>query len=361
MTMTAEERADFRALCGDFFARQAGEDRLRRYLETPAPGFDQELWADLTELGVVLAALPEDLDGGGAGVQDLAVAVEEAGRVLHGAPLTTTLVVARVLARYGFLDEHPEVLAALEEGAVATFPHDVGPDLAAADPADDVLAHLVPDPVPGAILVVPVRHAGGTALGIATCDRLRGQTLSTMDLTRSFRDVTVPPGAWAGFVTDPGAAAELFHTAVALQAAESVAVATTAFRLTLDYAKQRRQFDRAIGGFQAIKHRLADMYIELQCAEVAANAAAEAIDSGTDVVASVHTAKSVTGRAASWITSQAQQIHGGIGFTWEHVLHLYLRRAKVNELLLGSPSAHEVRLVSALDGKRDDVIGEADV
>jgi alkylation response protein AidB-like acyl-CoA dehydrogenase len=350
MTMTAAERADFRALCSDFFARQAGQDRLRRYLETPAPGFDQELWADLTKLGVVLAAIPEDLDGG-AGVQDLAVAVEEAGRVLHAAPLTTTLTVVRVLARYGFLDEHPELLAALEEGAMATFPHDLGPDLAAADPAGDTLAHLVPDPVPGAILVVPVRHAGGTALGIAVCDGLRVEPLSTMDLTRSFCDVTIPPGAWAGFVTDPGAAAELFHTAVALQAAESLGLATTAFRLTLDYAKQRHQFGHAIGGFQAIKHRLADMYIELQCAEVAAAAAAEALDSGTDVAASVHTAKSVTGRAAAWITSQAQQVHGGIGFTWEHVLHLYLRRAKVNELLLGSPAAHEVRLVAALGGE----------
>jgi alkylation response protein AidB-like acyl-CoA dehydrogenase len=153
-------------------------------------------------------------------------------------------------------------------------------------------------------------------------------------------------------VTDPGAVAELFHTAVALQAAESLGAATTAFRLTLDYAKQRHQFDRAIGGFQAIKHRLADMYIELQCSEVAAAAAAEALDSGIDVMASVHTAKSVTGRAATWITSQAQQVHGGIGFTWEHVLHLYLRRAKVNELLLGSPAAHEVRLVAALSGNR---------
>jgi alkylation response protein AidB-like acyl-CoA dehydrogenase len=352
MTMTAEKRGDFRALFGDFLARQAGEDRLRRYLETPAPGFDQELWADVTKLGVVLAALPEDLGGGGAGVQDLAVAVEEAGRALHGAPLATTLTVARVLARYGFLDEHPQVLAALEAGAVATFPQDLGPGLAAADPADEVLAHLVPDPMPGAILVVPVRQAGGTALGIAICEGLRARTLSTMDLTRSFCDVTVPPGAWAGFVTDPGAVAELFHTAVALQAAESLGTATTAFRLTLDYAKQRHQFDRAIGGFQAIKHRLADMYIELQCAEVAAAAAAEALDSGIDVAASVHTAKSVTGRAAAWITSQAQQVHGGIGFTWEHVLHLYLRRAKVNELLLGSPAAHEVQLVAALSGNR---------
>ena len=348
MTMTTAERADFRALCGEFFTRQAGQDRLRRYLETPTPGFDHELWADLTKLGVVAAALPEDLDGGGAGVQDLAVAVEEAGRALHGAPLATTLTVARVLARYGFLDAHPEVRAAFHAGAVGTFPHDLGPDRVAAGPAGDALAHLVPDPGPGAVLVMPVQHPGGTALGVAVCDALRVEPLSTMDLTRSFCDVTVPPDGWAGFVTDPGAASELFHTAVALQAAESVGVATAAFRLTLDYAKQRHQFDRAIGGFQAIKHRLADMYIELQCAVVAAAAAAEALDSGTDVPASVHTAKSVVGRATAWITSQAQQVHGGIGFTWEHVLHLYLRRAKVNELLLGSPAAHEVRLVEAL-------------
>ena len=362
MTMTAAERADFRALCRDFFARRAGEDRLRRYLETPAPGFDQELWKDIGELGVVLAALPEELDGGEAGVQDLAVAAEEAGRVLQGAPLATTLAAARVLTRYGFLAGHPKIREALEAGAVATFPHDLGPDLAGvgpaaagspgADLAGEVLAHLVPDLVPGAVLVVPVRRPGGVALGIAVGDGLRVEPRSTMDLTRSFGDVTVPPGAWAGFVDDPAAAPELFHTAVALQAAESLGVAATAFQLTLNYAKQRHQFDRAIGSFQAIKHRLADMYIELQCAEVAAAAAAEALDTGSDVAASVHTAKSVAGRAAAWITSQAQQVHGGIGFTWEHVLHLYLRRAKVNELLLGSPAVHEVQLVAALGAER---------
>ena len=79
---------------------------MRRYLETPAPGFDQPLWTDPTKLGAVLGALPEDLDGGGAGVQDLAGVVEEASRVLHGAPLTTTLTAVRVPARYGFLHEH---------------------------------------------------------------------------------------------------------------------------------------------------------------------------------------------------------------------------------------------------------------
>jgi alkylation response protein AidB-like acyl-CoA dehydrogenase len=169
-----------------------------------------------------------------------------------------------------------------------------------------------------------------------------------MDLTRSFCDVTVPPGAWAGFVTDPGAVVELFRTAVALQAAESVGTARTAFCLTLDYARQRHQFDRAIGGFQAIKHRLADMYIELQCSEVAAAAAAEALDSGIDVAASVHTAKSVTGRAATWITSQAQQVHGGIGFTWEHDAHLYFKRARASATLLGSPAWHRERLLRTL-------------
>jgi alkylation response protein AidB-like acyl-CoA dehydrogenase len=357
MTMTADEREDFRALCRDFFTRQAGEDRLRRYLQTPAPGFDQELWAELAKLGVVLAALPEDLDGGGAGVRDLAMAVEEAGRALQGAPLATTLAAARVLARYGFLKDHPETRAALEAGAVATFPHDIGPDLdgldpTGADPAGEMLAHLVPDPLPGAILLVPVRRGRGVALGVAVCDGLRAEPRSNMDLARTFCDVTIPPGAWAGFIEDSAAAAELFHTAVALQAAESLGAAATAFQLTLDYARQRHQFDRPIGSFQVIKHRLADMYIELQCAEVAAAAAAEALDSGSDVAASVHTAKSVVGRAAAWVTSQAQQVHGGIGFTWEHVLHLYLRRAKVNELLLGSPSVHEVRLLAALGAGR---------
>jgi alkylation response protein AidB-like acyl-CoA dehydrogenase len=349
MTMTVWEREEFRSLCRDFFSRQAGVDRLRRYLNRPAPNFDQELWDQLVELGVVQAALPNDEVGEQAGVQDLAVAVEEAGRALQCAPLASTLSSARVLSRYGFLAEHPEVRKALDDGAVATFPHDLGQ--AEADPVGEVRALLVPDPGPGAILLVPVERRDGTGLGVTVIDGPRCRQRSTIDLVRSFSDVTVPPDAWVGFIENPAAAHELLHTAVTLQAAESLGAASTAFQLTLDYAKERRQFDRAIGSFQAIKHRLADMYVELQCAQVTVAAAAEALDSGKDVAACAHTAKSVTGRAASWITSEAQQVHGGIGFTWEHELHLYIRRAKANELLLGSPAAHEVSLVAALSAQ----------
>ena len=120
--------------------------------------------------------------------------------------------------------------------------------------------------------------------------------------------------------------------------------------MTVSYAGQRSQFGRPIGSFQAVKHRIADMFVELEGARAATRDAAEAVEADrADAAFAVHTAKSWTGRAASWITSEAIQLHGGIGFTWEHDLHLLQRRAKVNELLLGTPAWHEEQLTGLLE------------
>jgi 3-oxochol-4-en-24-oyl-CoA dehydrogenase len=129
-----------------------------------------------------------------------------------------------------------------------------------------------------------------------------------------------------------------------------------------EYAKVREQFGRPIATFQAVKHHCANMLVAAELAAAAVWDAARAGEASGDQLS--YTAAIAATLAVPAAEHNAQlniQVHGGIGFTWEHVLHLYLRRAKVNELLLGSPSAHEVRLVSALGGKRDDVIGKADV
>jgi alkylation response protein AidB-like acyl-CoA dehydrogenase len=136
---------------------------------------------------------------------------------------------------------------------------------------------------------------------------------------------------------------------VVLQCAESVGVAARALAMTVEHVRLRHQFGRPVGSFQAIKHRVADMHIELEGARVATRDAAEAIDrERSDADLAVHAAKSWTGRATSMITSEAVQLHGGIGFTWEHDLHLLQRRAKVNELVHGSPGWHELQLVELL-------------
>ncbi|MCU1415638.1 MAG: Butyryl-CoA dehydrogenase [Microbacteriaceae bacterium] len=344
MPMDLEERDEFRAVCRDFFAKRAPVDRLRRYL-VEGSDFDDDLWSALVEQGWALLAVPENLDGGGGGLADLVVVAEEAGRALQGAPLVTTIAGTFVLARYGVLESHPEVLESIVAGATVTYPMGFDPTSLGERTNS---AHLVADARPGSYLLVP----SDSGLDLVLVDAMtKTSAVETMDLVRSFSDVGFDSSVVVASIDDRQAAIDLFTTAVVMQAAESLGVARAAFDMTLAYSKERKQFDRTIGSFQAIKHRLADMYIELQCATAAVAGAAESIDNGSEVLESIHTAKSVGGRAASWVTSQAQQVHGGIGFTWEHVLHLYIRRAKANELLLGSPAWHERALVEALAGE----------
>ena len=145
------------------------------------------------------------------------------------------------------------------------------------------------------------------------------------------------------------AIAAVFDLAVVLQCAESTGIARRLLEMTVTYAGQREQFGRPIGSFQAIKHRIADLLVEAEGCRVATREAADALDAGAGPgTEAVSIAKSWVGRAASFVASHALQIHGGIGFSWEHDLHLFLRRAKVNELLLGSPAWHDERLYRTL-------------
>jgi alkylation response protein AidB-like acyl-CoA dehydrogenase len=173
------------------------------------------------------------------------------------------------------------------------------------------------------------------------------EIVPTMDLTRRYARVQVSD---VPMIQLPAVAAdELFDLGVVLQCAENSGIAQQLLDMTVTYAKQREQFGRPIGGFQAIKHRIADMLIEVEGCRVATREAADALDGGAVPGGeAVSIAKSWVGRAASFVASHALQIHGGIGFSWEHDLHLYLRRAKTNELLLGSPAWHDERLYHAM-------------
>jgi alkylation response protein AidB-like acyl-CoA dehydrogenase len=340
MSFDREELEQLQQACRAFFARHASEERLRRHLED-SPSFDDELWERVAEQGWALLPFPEEQGGAGGGVADLAVIAEESGRCLQAPALTTTLTASWVLARHGVPGENEALAEELLEGAGITFS---GESVDRAGNGQKTA--LVAEAEHAQYLLAP-RADGGLDL-VARAGFKSVEQRETMDLVRRYSDVVLGHAKPAQTIDDDTAAADLFQTAVVLQCAESVGVASALLDMTVSYAKQRQQFGRPIGGFQAIKHRLADMYIQLESAKVATSAAADAIDGDHDRAASVHTAKSVTGRAVSWIASQALQIHGGIGFTWEHVLHLYLRRAKVNELLLGTPAWHERALVDLL-------------
>ena len=191
---------------------------------------------------------------------------------------------------------------------------------------------------------------------------LSERVLSGLDLTRRFAEVhfdavSVPttaelPGGWS-------VVERCLAVATVLQAAESVGAADRVFASTVDYAKKRVQFGRTIGSFQAIKHRLADLLLDLEGMRAATHYAALALgDDLADAAEAVATAGAYVDDAYAHLGGEALQLHGGIGFTWEHDIHLFVRRAKVNQVLYGDGAWHRERLVRLVEGDPM-LVGEA--
>jgi alkylation response protein AidB-like acyl-CoA dehydrogenase len=357
MLLPTEDQDMLRQAAREFLADRAGSERLRAALDTPS-GHDTELWKQISGLGWTALALPEEHGGLDAALADLAVVIEECGRTLIPGPLTAVSAVGWLLVRHASAGQRAALLPGLGDGEAIAVCSIGGPDnsgVVAAAPglrltgvrrhvADVAVAsHVVLDvdtPQGPALAVVPTAAPGLSWLEEHTIDMTRRY------FTLRFDDVPVK----AEMLMGQAAVAEMLRAAVVLQCAESVGVAARAFEMTCGYVNQRSQFGRLIGSFQAVKHRIADLYIELEGARVATRDAAEAVQADRpDAAYATHVAKSWTARAASVITSEAIQLHGGIGFTWEHDLHLLQRRAKANELVLGTPAWHDEQLTIVLD------------
>jgi alkylation response protein AidB-like acyl-CoA dehydrogenase len=194
-------------------------------------------------------------------------------------------------------------------------------------------------------LLVPCPSAG-----------LAQRTLGGLDLTRRFSEVTFDGVVVAGGAVVPGEWAVVercLAVATVLQAAESVGAAEVLFEATVAYARTRVQFGRPIGSFQAIKHRLADLLMELEGMRAAAHYAALALGDGLpDAAEAVATAGAYVDDAFAHLGGEALQLHGGIGFTWEHDVHLFVRRAKANQVLYGDGAWHRERLVQLTEAGR---------
>jgi alkylation response protein AidB-like acyl-CoA dehydrogenase len=176
-----------------------------------------------------------------------------------------------------------------------------------------------------------------------------------LDLTRRLATVRFDQAPAHALTFDSGGEAlilgEVLDLACSALAAEQVGAASGLLELTIDYARRRIQFGREIGSFQAVRHRLADLYSAVQVATSATRHAVRAVESGApDRAIAAATARSVASDVFKDVAEAAVQLHGGIGFTWEHPCHLYLKRAKASELLLGAPSAHRRRLHQQLHG-----------
>lgn len=336
-----------------------------RSLEDDPAGFTPEYWKQGAALGWT-SMLVQETDGGGSlsehGLLDLVLVAEEMGRLVSPGPLVPVNVVASALARAGSADQKAAVLPGLITGESVAAWCGPAPVDATADGDGFVLSGVVAPVEAGAQaahLLVAARTDGGLTQVLVPSDA-PGVTVTPMDgldLVRRFAEVrfdnvTLPAPSVVGAV---GAAAEevehQLQIAVVLQCAESVGAMDRMFEVTLEYLGDRYSFGRPLSSYQALKHRIADDKLALEACHAIATGAAEAVATGAaDADELVSAAKAWIGPHATEVLQDCVQLHGGIGVTWEHDLHLYLRRATVNRLTYGTPQEHAERVATHLLG-----------
>lgn len=305
------------------------------------------IWQALSvELGLAGLLVPEADGGAGASAIEAAVVLEELGRSCAPVPFLTSAVVATT-ALLGSGDDLLARLAAGEATAALAVPFHTGPEGPLPDLAEGGTVRSVAGAVEADVLLV---FAGGALRAVDVAD-LSLEPVNSLDMTRQLADVTVPAGAGREVVVDgERATRSALNTGAALLASEQYGIATWCVTETIAYLSQRRQFGRVVGGFQAIKHRLADLYADGEQAGATARYAAAAVAAG-DPDAEIGTAVAAAygSDLAVRAAEEALQLHGGIGMTWEHPCHLYLKRAKADQLGYGTPGSHRARLASLVD------------
>ncbi|MGW0163315.1 acyl-CoA dehydrogenase family protein [Mycobacterium sp. NPDC003323] len=352
-----EEQVALRAAVSKFSAAHFGEQAARVLMESE-PRFDRKVWQRLgTELGVLGLSVPEADGGVGGTLVDQAVAVEELGAALATGPLFGTVylaIPALVAASAG--PARDELLGALVEGTrTAAF---AVPDRAGAFDATAVTVTGT-DALTGTVervvdadaadeLLVAATGPDGVSLYAVDGSEVTRTPLVTLDLTRPQATIELT-GAPARLIAGPDEAERVITHALqvgsALLAAEQVGAAQHLLNLSVEYAKSRLQFGRPIGSFQAVKHRLAEDLVDLEHARSSAYHAAWALSDGSDDPAlAAGIAQAVASAAFSRIATDTIQVHGGIGFTWEHQAHLFFKRATTDAALLGSAEAHRNRV-----------------
>ncbi|MFI8291922.1 acyl-CoA dehydrogenase family protein [Streptomyces sp. NPDC085614] len=374
------EQDEIRRTLRELLAKRSGPAGVRAAVATPA-GYDTDLWNRMSgDLGLPGLALPEEYGGVGCGPAELALACEETGRALAPSPLLATAVLAApLIAALGSAPQRAELLPRIADGSLTCALAVPGGSLALAlgltgDNADDSWAGggrsggvqarsaaegwrlygeaaQVLDGHSAGLLVVAA-HTGGfvrsrTLLFLVPGDAagLVRTRQSSLDATRSqalvqLRDVQAEllgsdPAEEPGVL---GALAAAGRTAAVVLAAEAVGAAQAALDRTVEYVGTREQFGRPVGSFQAVKHRLADLYVQLESARSLTYCAArEPGTGGLALAAALEALRTVSGETI--------QLHGGIGFTWEHEAHLYFKRAAADELLFGP--VHRLRARAA--------------
>ncbi|HSS09646.1 MAG TPA: acyl-CoA dehydrogenase family protein [Acidimicrobiales bacterium] len=364
----SEEQEELRKSVRRFLDDKSPEAEVRRLMET-TEGYDPAVWTQMAQqLGLQGLAIPEEFGGSGFTFVELVVVLEEMGRALLCAPYFSTIgLAANTLLASGDDQAKKDYLPGIASGdtiATVAFTEDSGRwdesgiTLAASKAADgwtlDGHKMFVIDGHVANLILVAARTGEAVSL-FAVDGRASGLSrtaLSTMDQTRKQARLEFA-GVPARLVGPEGQGWPILSktldlAAVAL-AAEQVGGAQRCLDMSVEYAKVRVQFGRPIGSFQAIKHKCADMLLEVESAKSAAYYAGWAAAEDNEelpVVASL--AKAYCSDAYFHAAAENIQIHGGIGFTWEHPAHLYFKRAKSSELMLGDPTYHRELLAQRI-------------
>ena len=365
-------------------------DTARRFLTDTCPptelrnlrhspeGFDRAYWRQGAELGWTSLLVADDDGGGsvsGAGVRDLALVANELGRHAAPGPLLPTNVVAAALSRFGTGKQKAQELRGLLTGdLVATW------CLTGPRPLDDVgdvrLAatetgarfrltgrkSLVEAGAQADLLLVAARHDDRLTQVLVPADA-PGVTIAplhSLDLTRRFAEITfseveVPATAVVG---EPGEGQgdvdTLLRLAIVIQLAEMVGAMGRALDITIEWAFDRYTFGRPLASYQELKHRFADMKMWLEASHAIADAAAAAVqENAPDAAELVSAGKAYVGRYGPELVQDCVQMHGGIGLTFDHDLHLYLRRVVIGSMLYGTVAEHHDRLTVILEERED--------
>ncbi|MDF3299515.1 acyl-CoA dehydrogenase family protein [Streptomyces tropicalis] len=350
----SEEEEALRAAVRDLLTDQCTAADVLARIETGAP-HDTALWKSLAEgMGLAGLLVPEARGGQGATHREAAVVLEELGRSVAPVPYLTSAVVATeaLLACAG--DEAGDLLARLASGRTVgalavglhTAPGGTPPPVRWQDGALHGTVTGVADAAVADVLLVPADDGALYAVDAADATVTPA---SSLDLTRPVAAVVLDgaPGRRLGDARP--AVRRALRAGAGLLASEQLGLADWALSETVRHLKERKQFNRPVGGFQALKHRLAQLWLEVVHLRAAARSAADALATGTGTDVAVAVAQAYAAPVAVRAAEEALQLHGGIGMTWEHPVHLCLKRAKADAIAYGTAGAHRTALAPLVD------------
>ncbi|MET0615454.1 MAG: acyl-CoA dehydrogenase family protein [Thermoleophilaceae bacterium] len=322
-----DDQQAIKRTANELLAARFKSDRVRELAE--AERYDDDAWKEMCELGWAGIFIDEDHGGQGLGIVELVILMEELGYVLAPVPFLSNAAAGLAL-QFAGTDEQkerwlPGIASGEARGTVGML--------------RDGEARLVPDADTAEVIVLIAADGTTSVVERSSADV---EPFETMDRTRRFARVRADGGDPLG--GDCFAAGDRIAAALS---AETVGVAQKAMEMAVDYARERKQFGRPIGSYQAVSHRCAQMLLEVEGSRSGAYYAAWCADAEPESLPAAASGAKAYSSDAGWrVCGSSLQVHGGIGFTWEHDLHFFLKRAKTNAMLYGSAREHRERVAS---------------